>query len=297
MSFHHRHRRRIRRATLALACCALAAPPAAFAVPADSGPSVTPAAKLGDTPPTSPSRSPRPRRAATRPPTSRAPPARRNIRRRARSRSCGPSVRSCATSTRPCRSRCQAQRCCWLWAAWGSPSHAPASCGAGSPTAPTNAARRDPTLTPKVTETRRGSAHTTPVNAGKASVPPATSSALCRQTRGSLLRAPNLPATSALTTLGSRCRRTGQSPGMGARERPPGPPLVFDESSRPRAHGRQPLTEPHAHPRVRRVRDGSDRESLFAAERAKVQAFVGPVAGLRHTLSFGARGISGGRDR
>jgi hypothetical protein len=50
MSFHHRHRRRIRRATLALACCALAAPPAAFAVPADSGPSVTPAAKLGDTP-------------------------------------------------------------------------------------------------------------------------------------------------------------------------------------------------------------------------------------------------------
>ena len=50
MSFHHRHRRRIRRATLALACCALAAPSAAFAAPADSGPPVTPAAKLGDTP-------------------------------------------------------------------------------------------------------------------------------------------------------------------------------------------------------------------------------------------------------
>jgi hypothetical protein len=50
MSFHHRRRRRIRRAALALACCALAAPSAAFAAPTDSGPLVTPAAKLGDTP-------------------------------------------------------------------------------------------------------------------------------------------------------------------------------------------------------------------------------------------------------
>jgi len=56
MSFHHHHhhhhhrRRRIRRAALALACCALAAPSTAFAAPADSGPSVTPAAKLGATP-------------------------------------------------------------------------------------------------------------------------------------------------------------------------------------------------------------------------------------------------------
>ena len=50
MSFHHRRRRRIRRATLVLACCALAAPSAAFAAPADSGPLLTPAAKLGDTP-------------------------------------------------------------------------------------------------------------------------------------------------------------------------------------------------------------------------------------------------------
>ena len=50
MSSHHRRRRRIRRATVALACCALAAPSAAFAVPTDSGPLVTPAAKLGDTP-------------------------------------------------------------------------------------------------------------------------------------------------------------------------------------------------------------------------------------------------------
>ena len=50
MSFHHRHRRRIRRAVLALACCALAAPSTAFAAPTDSGPSVTAAAKLGDTP-------------------------------------------------------------------------------------------------------------------------------------------------------------------------------------------------------------------------------------------------------
>ena len=51
MSFHHRRRRRrIRRAAVALACCALAAPSAAFAAPTDSGPLVTPAAKLGDTP-------------------------------------------------------------------------------------------------------------------------------------------------------------------------------------------------------------------------------------------------------
>jgi hypothetical protein len=50
MSFHRRRRRRIRRATLALACCALAVPSAAFAAPTDSGPPLTPAAKLGDTP-------------------------------------------------------------------------------------------------------------------------------------------------------------------------------------------------------------------------------------------------------
>lgn len=56
MSFHRRHRRRIRRSAVALACCALIAPSAASAgkigdTPADFGkPVVVPAAKVGDTP-------------------------------------------------------------------------------------------------------------------------------------------------------------------------------------------------------------------------------------------------------
>jgi hypothetical protein len=56
MSFHRRHRRRIRRSAVALACCALIAPSAASAgkigdTPADFGqPVVAPAAKIGDTP-------------------------------------------------------------------------------------------------------------------------------------------------------------------------------------------------------------------------------------------------------
>jgi hypothetical protein len=55
MSFHRRHRRRIRQSAVALACCALIAPSAASAgefgdTPADFGQPVTPAAKIGDTP-------------------------------------------------------------------------------------------------------------------------------------------------------------------------------------------------------------------------------------------------------
>jgi hypothetical protein len=55
MLFHRRHRNRIQRGILALACCALVAPPAASAdksgdTPADFGKPVTPAARIGDTP-------------------------------------------------------------------------------------------------------------------------------------------------------------------------------------------------------------------------------------------------------
>ena len=55
MSLHHRHRRRVRNAALALGCCALIAPSAASAdkigdTPADFGKPVTPAARIGDTP-------------------------------------------------------------------------------------------------------------------------------------------------------------------------------------------------------------------------------------------------------
>jgi hypothetical protein len=55
MLFHRRHRDRIQRGILALACCALVAPPAASAdkigdSPADFGKPVTPAARIGDTP-------------------------------------------------------------------------------------------------------------------------------------------------------------------------------------------------------------------------------------------------------
>jgi hypothetical protein len=55
MLFHRRHRNRIQRGILALACCALVAPPAASAdksgdTPADFGKPVTPAAGIGDTP-------------------------------------------------------------------------------------------------------------------------------------------------------------------------------------------------------------------------------------------------------
>jgi hypothetical protein len=55
MLFHRRHRNRIQRGILALACCALVAPPAASAdkigdTPADFGKPVTPAARIGVTP-------------------------------------------------------------------------------------------------------------------------------------------------------------------------------------------------------------------------------------------------------
>ena len=60
---------------------------------------------------------------------------------------------------------------------------------------------------------------------------------------------------------------------MGARERPPGPPLV---STRAAVQGRTGDSRSLSHtpiPRVRRVRDGSDRESLFAAERSQGPGF------------------------
>jgi len=55
MSSPRRHRRQIRRAALALTCCALLAPSSAFAqkigdTPADFAKPVTPAPKIGDTP-------------------------------------------------------------------------------------------------------------------------------------------------------------------------------------------------------------------------------------------------------
>ena len=72
-------------------------------------------------PPTSPIRSPRRPRAATRPSTTRAPRAHPSTPRRQRSRSFVPSAPSCATSTRSCLSSCRPRRCC-------SPSAAPSSC-------------------------------------------------------------------------------------------------------------------------------------------------------------------------
>jgi hypothetical protein len=55
MSLHHRHRRRVRNAALALGCCALIAPSAASAdkigdTPGDFGKPATPTLKIGDTP-------------------------------------------------------------------------------------------------------------------------------------------------------------------------------------------------------------------------------------------------------
>ena len=113
------YRRQVRRAALALGCCALTLPSGASAdkigdTPADFAKPVTVPAKMATRPPTSRGRSPWPPRPGPRagdtpadfPGASRAQhfAAPRTI------QVVRPSARSCVTSTRPCRSRCRAPR-------------------------------------------------------------------------------------------------------------------------------------------------------------------------------------------